>query len=51
MAEHAGRNIDLESSLMPPLLIGFSSIALASLVTDDAARREEFKELKGGLQL
>jgi hypothetical protein len=36
---------------MLPFLIGLSAIAFTNLVTDHAARREGFKELKGGLRL
>lgn len=46
-----GRSINLESFPMLPFLIGLSAIALTNLVTDHAARREGFKELKGGQQL
>lgn len=36
---------------MLPFLIGLSAVVLANLVTDHAARREGFKELKGGFSL
>lgn len=36
---------------MLPFLLGLSALVVTNLVTDHAARREGFDELKGGIHL